>query len=104
MNWDGMNAACLRAFGEDVQYTPNPPLGETVTVRGIWDQGEKVDRGVKGAIASFWVRLSDVTPSKGDQLVRGGRTYRVCADPTDPQYQDGIGGVYLQLRVYATNP
>jgi hypothetical protein len=104
MNWEPMHRAQLRAFGEDVEYTPNPPVGETITLRGIWTPSH-IDPQAKGAIASLWVRLADIpAAAKGDQLVRGGKTYRVCADPTDPQYQDGIGGVYLQLRVYATNP
>jgi hypothetical protein len=92
----GLSAACLAAFGEQVTYQPNPPLGTAFTLTAVREMPREREPVSEGSYIVLFVRLSDFpagSPAKGDQVTVKGVTYKVYAIDND-----GHGGAELTLR------
>lgn len=84
-------------LAEEVVYTDGALIAHTIPT--IWNSGRELEQSRPGFAASAYCRLSDFTaaPKKGERITRAGRVYQIAEDPHNEE--DGIGGVYLMLRL-----
>lgn len=92
----GILDRCLSAFGEQVTYQPNPPLGAAFTLTGVRQTPRELEPAAEGSYIVMLVRLSDFpagAPAKGDAVTVKGVSYKVYDIAND-----GHGGADLTLR------
>ena len=76
----GLSAACLSAFGEQVTYQPNPPLGMAFTLTAVRETPREREPRAEGSYIVLSVRLSDFPagpPATGDLVTIKGIAYKV---------------------------
>ena len=92
----GLSAACLSAFGEQVTYQPNPPLGTAFTLTAVRETPREREPVAEGSYIVLFVRLPDFpagSPANGDLVTVKGVAYKVYDIDND-----GHGGAELTLR------
>ncbi len=92
----GLSAACLSAFGEQVTYQANPPLGTAFTLTAVRETPREREPAAEGSYIVLFVRLSDFptgSPANGDLVTVKGVAYKVYDIDND-----GHGGADLTLR------
>lgn len=90
-----MNAACIRAFGQAVTFTP--AVGSSYSLQGILDSGEATEALAPAAAYVLWAPLTSFAaePVKGDEVSIGSNTFIVADVHKEP---NDAGGRKLLLR------
>jgi hypothetical protein len=94
---DGVNQACLQAFGQAYTFTP-AETGIAQTITGILSEGAQLEESAPGdgsSSAVLFVKSGSITPEPagGDEIASATTIYKVLLPK-----RDSGGGLILLLR------